>query len=395
MLFAGSIGAFSGMLSAFFLWSLDRVTWLRNDHPWLIFFLPLAGFLIAWLYDQYGRGLESGNNLIIDEVFEPKTSIQFRLAPLVLFGTVVTHLFGGSAGREGTAVQMGGATADVLGRLTKRSMSFDRRQSLICGIAAGFASVFGTPLAACVFAFELFAFRHLRVSSVIVCIVAAFIAHFVSLKLGATHADYRSFLTSMPGLAFGFDELLAILAAGLAFGLIARSFAMSTHAAAKIFMRIRYAPLRTAVGGMLVAMLVLVFDLDRYQGLGLSVITDALHGSAHQTDFIWKIILTAFTLGSGFKGGEVTPLFFIGATAGQTLAPWLSMLPSLMAMVGFVAVFAGAANVPLACIVMGGEIFGWEATPYFALACLASYLVSGRHGIYRAQRPELFRFKVV
>lgn len=385
-----AVGILSGSLSALFLYALDGVTAIRETSPWFVIGLPLAGFLVGWLYRRFGPELEAGNNLILEELHDSQRQIPARLAPLVLFGTLATHLFGGSAGREGTAVQMGGAVAEFLSSFQKTKL-IDRRSLLRCGMAAGFASVFGTPVAGLVFTFEVLTFRYLRKRDVVACAAAAITGHLTALVLGAHHADYKSLMVTS---SYGGIGLLSAIAAGLAFGLTARCFAYFTHQVSRIFSSIRYSPLRPLVGGSVFAVLILGFGLERYEGLGLAVISNAFSGSIYQSDFVFKLALTALTLGSGFKGGEVTPLFFIGATLGHTLSRWLFLPPALLASLGFIGVFAGAANVPIASIVMGVELFGWSALPYFVTACVVSFAVSGRYGIYRAQRPDHFRFKL-
>lgn len=379
------VALLAGSASALFLFSLDWATRTREAHRWLILGLPFAGFAVGWLYLKWGRSVDAGNNLLIDEIHDPRQVVPLRMAPLILGSTVVSHLFGASVGREGTAVQMGGALADQLCHHFKLSAP-QRRVVLMTGIAAGFASVFGTPLAGAVFALEVLAgpaLRHMRWAALLPCVVAAVAADHVGLWWGVQHTLYSA--GSLPALSTW--SLTAMVLAGGLMGLTGRVFALSTHGlSAWVKQRIPYAPLRPLVGGTLIAAIVWWGQADRYIGLGIPVIVEAFSQPLAPWDFAAKLALTVASLGAGFKGGEVTPLFYIGATLGNALAPLLQMPVGLMAAVGFVAVFAGAANTPLACSVMAMELFGVEVGAFAALACAVSYLFSGRASIYRAQR---------
>ena len=379
------VALLAGSASALFLFSLDWATRTREAHRWLILGLPFAGFAVGWLYLKWGRSVDAGNNLLIDEIHDPRQVVPLRMAPLILGSTVVSHLFGASVGREGTAVQMGGALADQLCHHFKLSAP-QRRVVLMTGIAAGFASVFGTPLAGAVFALEVLAgpaLRHMRWAALLPCVVAAVAADHVGLWWGVQHTLYSA--GSLPALSTW--SLTAMVLAGGLMGLTGRVFALSTHGLSTwVKQRIPYAPLRPVVGGALIAAIVWWGQADRYIGLGIPVIVEAFSQPLAPWDFAAKLALTVASLGAGFKGGEVTPLFYIGATLGNALAPLLQMPVGLMAAVGFVAVFAGAANTPLACSVMAMELFGVEVGAFAALACAVSYLFSGRASIYRAQR---------
>ncbi len=379
------VALLAGSASALFLFSLDWATRTREAHRWLIGGLPLVGFAVGWLYLKWGQSVDRGNNLLIDEIHDPRQVVPLRMAPLILGSTVASHLVGASVGREGTAVQMGGALADQLTHYFKLSVA-QRRVVLMTGIAAGFASVFGTPLAGAVFALEVLAgpvLRQMRWAALWPCGVAAVAADQVGLWWGVQHTHYP--VDSVP--AFSAWSLCAVVLAGGLMGLTGRLFAHSTHAfSAWVKQRIPYAPLRPFIGGALIAAAVGWWQADRYLGLGIPVIVEAFSQPLAPWDFAAKLALTVASLSVGFKGGEVTPLFYIGATLGNALAPLLQMPIGLMAAVGFVAVFAGAANTPLACSVMALELFGLEVGAFAALACAVSYVFSGRATIYTAQR---------
>lgn len=379
---AVAVAVLAGSASAFFLFALDWATATREEHRWVIGLLPVVGFAMGWLYWRYGQRVDAGNNLLIDEIHDPKKVLPLRMAPLILGSTVVSHLFGASVGREGTAVQMGGALADQLTRLFQLHRE-DRRIVLMAGISAGFASVFGTPLAGAIFALEVLAIGKLRYDALLPCTVAAVVANQVGLLWGVHHTHYA--IPSAPSVALW--PLTAMVLAGAAFGLTGRAFAWATHAlAAWMKSRVAYAPLRPFLGGMVVAAAVLWLGADRYIGLGIPTIESAFLQALSPGDFVGKMAFTIASLGSGFKGGEVTPLFYIGATLGNALAPLLQLPVPLLAGMGFVAVFAGAANTPLACTLMAMELFGADVGIHAALACVVSYLFSGHSGIYKAQR---------
>ena len=378
LLLASLVGALAGTASAGFLVSLERVTAWRETHAWALALLPAGGLLIGLAYHYFGNRVVKGNNLILDEIHRPSATIPLRLVPLVLGGTLLTHLLGGSAGREGTAVQMGAALADQLARWLPRR---ERRLLLVAGMSAGFASVFGTPLAGAVFGLEVFLLGSITYEAILPGFLAAVVADAVTRAWGVGHTAYPT-LAALPLTAAGLGSALA---AGVAFGLAARGFATLTHAISRLFGRIAYPPLRPVVGGVLVAGAMWALGTMRYAGLGVPVIVEAFEHQLGAQDFALKLLLTALTLGAGFKGGEVTPLFFIGAALGSALAGVLPLPVALLAGMGFVGVFAGAANTPLACLLMGLELFGVQAGVYLALACVVAYLFSGHTGIYNGQ----------
>lgn len=386
LLLAFVVAVLAGTASAAFLAALDWATRTRLAHTWLIWLLPVAGFAVGWLYLRYGSSVEGGANLLIDEIHDPKKIIPLRMAPLVLGGTVISHLFGASVGREGTAVQMGGALADQLTRMFHLHNE-DRRIILMAGISAGFASVFGTPLAGALFGLEVLAIGRLRYEAMLPCLAAAVIADQVVLLWGPLlHIGHTHYAVPLiPALSAW--TLSAMVIAGVLFGVTGKLFAQATHGLSGLMKRkIAYAPLRPLAGGLVVALAVWLLGTDKYIGLGIPTIVDALQQPLPAWDFLGKMAFTIVSLGTGFKGGEVTPLFFIGATLGNALGPVLHQPAALLAAIGFVAVFAGAANTPIASTLMAMELFGADIGVYAAIACVVAYLFSGHAGIYRAQR---------
>lgn len=379
------VGALAGLASAAFLAALDRALALRGVHPALLFALPLAGAAVGAVYHHFGGTAAGGNNLLLDEIHDPKGKVPFRMAPLILATTVVTHLFGGSAGREGSAVQMGGALAELVASLFRLGPE-RRRVMLMAGIAAGFGSVFGTPLAGAVFGLEVLALGRVETDALVPCLVSSVVGDLVCRATGIHHHAYdapRLFVLTPATLGW-------TLVAAVPFALASAAFAELTHAIGRLGKGIRGAYwVRPAVGGLAVVAMTLAVGSQLYNGLGLPLIEASFHrAGVPPYAFLLKLIFTAVTLGAGFKGGEVTPLFCIGATLGSAFAGLTGQDPALFAALGFVAVFAGAANTPIACAIMGIELFGAPLAVPLAVACTVATVLSGHRGIYAAQRVD-------
>jgi len=391
------MAAVVGSLCALFLWSLDRATEARFDCPWLIFLMPVAGFLMVLAYQRFGRGAEGGNNLIVDQIHEPGGGVPLRMAPFILVSTVLTHLVGGSAGREGTAVQLGGSIASAFAKLFRLSHA-EVRILLMAGIAAGFGAVFGTPIAGAVFALEVLTIGRMQYEALIPSLAAAIAADWTCHAWGIEHIQYHiAYLAGTPASAFHLDALLLakVGVAGVLFGLMARCFSEISHGMSAAFKRVcAYAPLRPVIASIVLIGLVYVLGTREYLGLGVwspnpgdATIPGFFDpGRIDYWSWFWKTVFTIVTLSAGFKGGEVTPLFFIGAALGNAIAAVLGAPVDLFAALGFVAVFAGATNTPLACMIMGIELFGSAHTVYLAVACFLAYICSGHTSIYLSQR---------
>ena len=375
------IGVFSGAASALFLVSLDWVTQIRDYNNWIIWLLPIGGLYIGWMYYQYGSDVVKGNNLLLEEYENPQKTIPLKMAPMVLFSTLITHLFGGSAGREGTAVQMSGAIADQFTKFFKLDNT-DRKTLIILGISAGFASVFGTPLAGTLFALEVLYFSKISLKSSLLSFAVAFIAYYTVEILQVKHTQY--YIPELPEIST--NAILWIVIAGALFGLTAMLFSRTTHFLGSLFSKtIDYPPLRPFVGGLIVVIAIYLSGTTKYIGLGIPSIVQSFVMPSASYDFLLKLLFTAITLSAGFKGGEVTPLFFIGATLGSALSLFVPLPIGLLAGMGFVAVFSGATHTPIACTVMGMELFGWQSGLFIGIACLVAYFFSGSVGIYHSQ----------
>lgn len=398
------ISIMSGSASALFLWSLDRVTALRFENAWLLYLLPIIGPGIVWAYARWGGDSQRGTNLLLEEVHTPDRGVPARMAPFVLAATLVTHLFGGSAGREGTAVQMGGGIAGGCldwCKVPRRWWAI----LLMSGMASGFGAVFGTPWAGAVFAIEVLAVGKMDFRRLLPCVVAAWVGDLTCSAWGIHHTAYtvaplkpaveQSWWLFYSGLVG------KIVLLGVACGAVARLFVLTMRWLGKAYEATSAsALLRPVIGGGAVVVGTLMLGDPSYLGLGVTspsssdvTIVSSFHtGGAAPSSWLLKLLFTAVTLSSGFKGGEVTPLFFVGASLGNAVAVALQAPVDLFAALGFVAVFAGASNTPVACAIMGMELFGPSYGIWLLMATGLSFLLSGHSGIYAAQkiaRPKL------
>ena len=375
---AAVIGAACGLVGTLFHFGVHEVTAFRGTHPWVLYLLPLAGLVIVGFYKLTGTdGL--GTDDIIDAVHQGKL-LPILLLPAIFFGTILTHLCGGSAGREGAALQMGGTIGQYLGRHFQLD-DRDLRVATLAGMAAFFSALFGTPLAATVFAIMVISIGVIYHVALYPSLLAALVAYGVSIYLGV---EPTRFAVSVPEQTVGMFVRVALL--GVLCALVSILFCKVMHGAGHLMKRIRNPWLRVACGGAAIIVLTLIFGTD-YNGAGMEIVTAAVEQGtvAVPWAFLLKLIFTAITLAAGFKGGEVVPSFFVGATFGCAAAPLLGLPAGFGAAVGLAAVFCGVTNCPLASTLLAVELFGAEGLLYFALACCLSYMLSGYQGLYSSQ----------
>jgi H+/Cl- antiporter ClcA len=377
------VGLVSGLASALFLWLLELATSFRLGHGALVYALPLAGLALGAVYERFGKAFQGGNNLVLDTVHGGGPELPLRMAPMVLVGTVLTHLFGGSAGREGTAVQMGASLADWLSHRLGLTPPL-RRQLLAAGMAAGFGSVFGTPVAGALFGLEVIVLGRMEYAALVPALVASVVGDLTTRSVGISHSAYPA-VASLPLTPLLLGKWLVFAAAIAAATTV---FIELTHLLKKQGeRRIPRLPLRMFVGGGVVVLLVQLFGTSDYLGLGVPMILRSFEDPTLPVyAFAAKLLFTAVTLGAGFLGGEVTPLFFVGAALGNVLARLLGLPLELGAGVGLAAVFAAASNTPLALSIMAVELLGAAVFPHAALVCVVAYLLTGHRSIYSAQR---------
>jgi len=378
---AAGLGAVSGVLIYMFLVGLRWVTTTREEHRWLLWLLPVAGLVMGAAISRAAGLSLGGTRRTMTEIRKPLAGVPFRMAPISLLGTLTTHLFGGSAGREGTALQITGGVAGGLGARLGWSVR-EQRQLLVVSLAAGFGAVFGVPWAGIVFAFEVAPTGAIsRVRALLASAVAVVIAHGIVERLGYRHTDYGHAPVDLSGGAWWRLWFIAI-ALGIGAWVFPRLVDLVDRGLHRVH---RHRGVRMALGGGLVALVVVVFNAWDETGLSLGVLSRAVDGDASWRSFVLKLVLTAITLGAGFPGGEVTPSFVMGATLSVTVADWIGSTHATVAVaarLGFVALFGAAANAPLAATVMGVEMFGWSMAPVLLVGCVTARIVSGSHHIY-------------
>ncbi|WP_317855656.1 chloride channel protein [Chakrabartyella piscis] len=376
------VGVLVGLVGVSFHWVLEEVTEIRMHHPQLIWGLPIGGLLIVGLYRLCGIHKDKGTNFILVAV-RANEAVYLRRTPLIYISTVITHLFGGSAGREGAALQIGGSIASRLGRKIQLNEK-DERIITMCGMAAGFAALFGTPITSVVFAMEVITVGIMHYSALVPCVISALVA--VGLASWFGFAPTAFTLTGVPeSITIQGTVSVGILAALCAVVSILFCVVMekTSHAYKK---RITNPWLQPVVGGCIVIILTFLVGTYDYNGAGMDVIQRAVAGEANPEAFLLKILFTALTLGAGYKGGEIVPSFFVGATFGCVMGNVLGLDPSFAAGLGMMAVFCGVTNCPLASLILCIELFGMEGLGYYALCCAISYMLSGYYGLYNEQK---------
>ncbi len=377
------VGVPVGLASAVFLYALNYITDFREENLWVIVLLPVIGLLIGWMYHKSNVRANLGSNLIFQEYFAPTSTMPWIKAPLILLSTLLTHLVGASAGREGTAVQMGAVISDSLAFFGKKYQQH-RSLFIMAGVGAGFASLFGTPWAGTIFALEILRGKSLNRMAILPAFLSSFSAYYICYLTGAPHTHYEY----IEAPEFSIETILNAVFIGALFGLTALLYIKAHYIFSKLAQYLTkgyQAFWRPFLGGIVLFIIFVFLGDSRYMGLGIPTILESFENPVLPYDFIAKLLLTAFALGFGFKGGEVTPLFFVGATLGNALALFVPLPLAFLAATGFISVFSGATKTFLACAVMGIELFGWEAAPYFLLTTLLAQLFSGKSSIYSAQ----------
>lgn len=377
-------GTLVGIFISFFLNSLQYVTNLREHQPWLLYLLPFGGAFVSYLYLKFGKDSAKGNNLIIERINEGVGEIPFRMAPLVFLGTVVTHLFGGSAGREGTGVQIGASICSKLSHFLHLNKE-DATILIISGVSSGFGVVFGTPIAGTIFGLEVSTIGKMRYESIIPCLLSSYIGTYVSTLFNVSHSHYEmETLSSQNPFLF-----YKVMACSILFGLMSKLFAELTHYLKKIFSdKLKKSYVKSFVGGLIIIGLMLMIRNRMYLGLSLPLLKEAFESPVVGYAFLIKLLLTSITLATGFQGGEVTPLFVVGATFGNFLAPLFNLPLSFVAGLGMIGVFCGGTKTPLASFAMGLELFGGGNLKYFFITCVISYVFAGKSGIYTSQKVQ-------
>ena len=376
------IGFVIGLVGIAFHLSLEWATEFRTENPWLLWLLPIGGLAIVLAYRLAGMEKDRGTNFILVAV-RSNEAVTLKTAPLIFFSTVVTHLLGGSAGREGAALQLGGSIASSFGR----NFALDEKEERImtmCGMAAGFAALFGTPLTSVIFAMEVITVGVMHYSAIVPCIISALVAAGLSKAVGITPTAFQ--IVGIPE-TIGFETCWLVAVLGILCAVLSVVFCIVMEQTGHAYRKYLKNPMvRVFVGGCIVIAATYLVGCRDYNGAGMDIIVKALHGDAKAEAFLLKILFTALTLGAGFKGGEIVPSFFIGATFGCIVGPLLGLPASFAASLGMAAVFCGVTNCPLASIMLCIELFGFHGTGYYALCCAISYMLSGYYGLYSEQK---------
>lgn len=380
LIFSIIIGGIMGVIGVGFVYSIQWATDARTAHPWILLTLPLGGLLIVWLYRITRDNNDKGTNMVLASI-RSEAELPVQMAPLIFISTVITHLCGGSAGREGAALQLGGSVASQLGRLLRLNER-DKRVMILCGMAAAFSAIFRTPIAAAVFAMEVVCVGEMHYAALVPCTASSLFASWTAKQLGIPLAKFT--ISDIPTFQLGAAAKILLL--GILCAAVSVLFCILLHQSERLFSRFFPNPyLRIlAASGILWGLILLVRNQD-YLGIGTSVIHTAIGGQTVWYAFMAKMLFTAITLGGGFKGGEIVPSFFIGAAFGCLFGQIAGLSPSLCAAAGMTALFCGVTNCPLASLIIAAELFGMEGIPYYLLSIAVSYLLSGYYGLYREQ----------
>lgn len=388
LVLASFVGLVTGLVGSAFFHGLTKASEIRNQYPQLILGMPVGGLLIVWLYHISHRDHDKGTNMVLAAVREQDT-IPVRVTPLIFISTIITHLVGGSAGREGAALQMGGSIGNGIGR----ALRLDRKEvnsMIMCGMSGAFSALFGTPMAAAIFSMEVVSVGLMYYAALVPCVVSSLVALGVAKLLGV-HGEHFH-IRQLP--EFEIMSALKIVLLAVLCAAVSAFFCILLHHISDFAKKIFKNPyFRIAVGSFAILVLTWLLGTTDYLGAGMSVIERAMEGMVRPEAFLLKMLFTAITLGIGFRGGEIVPTLFVGATFGCLMGQLLGISPSLCAAVGMASVFCGVTNSPITALLISLELFGMEAFPYMMLGVAVSYMLSGYSGLYYSQKIVYSKFK--
>lgn len=377
------LGGVCGTVGGFFSKCVAWATWYRQGHDWILYLMPVAGVLIVWLYRVCHEEKNKGTDMVL-EAIASDGKVTAATGPLIFIATVLTHLVGGSSGREGAALQLGGSIGSVAGRLLKLDVQ-DKKIAVMCGMSAVFAALFGTPAAAGLFPLEVVRVGSVCHAALIPCMFSAFLGAGTARLMGAEGESFV--ILSMPGA--GLADAAKIVVLGILCALVSIGFCELLHGAHKLYARYFKDPyIRILAASAIFIAMTLLSGTRDYNGGSMQLIEHAMEGHARYQDFLLKALFTAVALGAGFKGGEIVPTLCVGATFGCVAGQLLGLSPSLGAACGMTALFAGVTNCPLSTLLIAMEMFGGEGLPFFALAVTVSFAMSGHFSLYGSQRSS-------
>lgn len=387
-IFSTFVGLFVGAFSTLFAFCLRQVTEFRTANPWLILLLPLAGIVIVFLYRVFRYKNDKGTNMVLSSI-HAEAKVPFRMAPLIFISTIITHLFGGSAGREGAALQLGGSIGQLLGKLFRFDEK-DQRIVVMCGMSAAFSAIFGTPVAASIFSMEVVSVGVMYYAALVPCVFSSLVASKFAKHMGigpdVFHIKHMPPFQLVPGLK--------IIGLAICCAVLSVLFCMALHSLGDFYRKYLKNPyIRIVVSSLVIILLTMLLQTDDYMGAGVNIIEQAIGGEVKPFAFALKIIFTALTLEAGFKGGEIVPSFCVGAAFGCLFGQLLGISPSLCAAVGMISVFCGVTNCPITSMLISFELFGYHAVPFFLLGISVSYLLSGYYGLYHDQTIVYSKYK--
>ena len=388
IIFAIIVGAIVGLCGTAFYFALSLVTVLRTQNTWLIFLLPLGGLGIVAMYRILHNEKDTGTNLVISAIHSDD-ELPLRMAPLIFVSTLITHLFGGSAGREGAALQMGGSIGNALGKLFHFDDK-DKHVMIMCGMSAAFSALFGTPMAAAILPMEMVSVGVMYYIALVPCVISSLVAHGIAYSFGVSNEMF--IIRSIP--KFGIMTSIEISVLAILCALVSILFCVLLHKSEDLYKRFFTNPyIRVIAGGCIIIVLTLLVGNQDYNGTGINIIEHCINGTVRPEAFLLKMIFTALTLGAGYKGGEIVPSFFTGAAFGCLFGNLLGFSPTLCTAVGMTAVFCGVTNCPITSLLISFELFGYDGMPYFLLATALSYMLSGYFGLYRSQKIVYSKYK--